>query len=63
MPGSRALGIPRGAPDREEDSLPSGPVDGESNGHAHIFSPLAAGPGGGTRSGGRGLLQDRQSCP
>ena len=59
MPGSRALRLPRGAPDREEDSLPSGHVDGESDGHAHIFSPPTAGPGGGTRSGGRGLPYDR----
>ena len=43
--------------------MPSGPVDGASDGHAHIFSPLAAGPGGGTGSGGRGLPQDKQSRP
>ena len=53
----RALGFSGGAPDREEDSMPSGSVDGASDGHAHIISPPAAGPGGGTRSGGRGLPQ------
>ena len=43
--------------------MPSGPVDEASDGHAYIFSPPAEGPGGGTGSGGRGLPQDRQSCP
>ena len=52
MLGPGALGLSRGAPDREEDSMPSGPVDGERDGDAHIFSPPAAGPGGG--SGYRG---------
>ena len=55
MPGPRAHGFSGGAPDREEDSMPSGPVDGVSNDHARIFSPPVARPGGGTRSGGRGL--------
>ena len=55
MPGPRALRFSGGAPDREEDSMPSGLVDGASDGHAHIFSPPAVGQGGGTRSGGRGL--------
>ena len=31
--------------------MPSGPVDGASDGDAHIFSPPAAGPGGGTGPG------------
>ena len=57
MPGPRALGFSGGAPDREEDSMPSDPVDGASDDHARIFSPSAARPGGGTRSGGRGLPQ------
>ena len=52
MQGLGALGLSRGAPDREEDSMPSGPVDGESHGDAHIFSPPTVGPGGG--SGYRG---------
>ena len=39
MPGPRALRLSRGASDREEDSMPSGPVDGASDGDAHIFSP------------------------
>ena len=30
--------------------MPSGPVDGESYGDGDLFSPLAAGPGGGTGS-------------
>ena len=50
MPGLGAFGLSRGASDREEDSMPSGPVDGESDGNAYIFSPPAAGPGGGTGS-------------
>ena len=50
MPGPGALGLSRGAPDREEDSMPSGPVDGASDGDAYIFSPPAVGQGGGTRS-------------
>ena len=50
MLGPRALGFPRGAPNREDIQMPSGPVDGESDGDAHIFSPPAAGPGGGTGS-------------
>ena len=33
--------------------MPSGPVDGASDGDAHIFSPLAAGPEGGSGSRGR----------
>ena len=57
MPGPRALGFSGGAPDREEDSMPSGLVDGASDDHTRIFSPSAARPGGGTRSGGRGLPQ------
>ena len=48
MPGPRALGFSGGAPDREEDSMPSSFVDGASDDHAHIFSPSAAGPGGGS---------------
>ena len=35
--------------------MPVGPIDGESDGDAHIFSPPAARLGGGTGSGGRGL--------
>ena len=38
MPGPRALGFSGGAPDREEDSMPSSPVDGASDDHACIFS-------------------------
>ena len=30
--------------------MPSGPVDGASDGDAYIFSPPVAGPGGGTGS-------------
>ena len=48
MQGPRALGLSRGAPGREEDSMPSGLVDGESDGDAHIFSPPTTGPGGGS---------------
>ena len=33
--------------------MPSGPVDGASDGDAHIFSPPAVGPGGGSGSKGR----------
>ena len=57
MPGPRALGFSGGAPDREEDSMPSGPVDGASDDHARIFSPLAARPGGGSSSRGRAFSQ------
>ena len=39
--------------------MPSGPVDGASDGDAYIFSPLAAGPGGGIGPGGRGLSKER----
>ena len=35
--------------------MPSSPIDGASDGDAHIFSPPTAGPGGGTGLGGRGL--------
>ena len=35
--------------------MPSGPVDGESDGDAHILYPPAAGPGGGSSSRGRAL--------
>ena len=48
MPGSRAHGIPGGAQVRDEDEVPSGHDDGASDGHAHIFYPPAAGPGGGS---------------
>ena len=37
--------------------MPSSPVIGASDDHARIFPPQVAGPGGGTRSGGRGLPQ------
>ena len=39
--------------------MPSSPVDGASDGDAYIFSPLVAGPGGGTGPGSRGLSQER----
>ena len=39
--------------------MPSGPVDGASDGYAYIFSPPAVGLGGGTGLGGRGLSQER----
>ena len=39
MPGPRALWFSGGAPNREEDSMPSRPVDGASDDHARIFSP------------------------
>ena len=48
-PGSGAFGISRGAPDQELDQMPSGPDYGASYGDADLFSPPAAGPGGGTR--------------
>ena len=48
MPGPRALGFSGGAPDKEEDSMPSSFVDGASDDHACIFSPPAVGPGGGS---------------
>ena len=35
--------------------MPSSPVVGASDDHARIFPPPAAGPRGGTGSGGRGL--------
>ena len=57
MPGPRALGIPGGAQDRDEGYMPSGPVDGESDGHAHILYPPVAGPGGGSSSRGRAFSQ------
>ena len=47
-PGPGALGLSRGAPDLEEDQMPSGPYYGASYGDADFFSPPAAGPGGGT---------------
>ena len=50
MPGPGAFGLSREAPDREKDSMPSGPVDEESDGDAYIFSPPAAGPGRGAGS-------------
>ena len=50
MPGPGAFGLSRVAPDREEDSMPSGPIDGVRDGDAYIFSPPTAGPRGGTRS-------------
>ena len=55
MRGPGALELSRGARDREEDSMPSSPVDGASDGDAYIFSPPAAGPGGSAGPGGRGL--------
>ena len=48
-PGPGAFRISGGAPYREEDQMPSGPVYGASHGDAYFFSPPAAGPGGGTR--------------
>ena len=48
-PGPGAFGISGGAPYREEDQMPSGPVLGASLADADFFSPPAAGPGGGTR--------------
>ena len=57
MSGPRAFRFSGGAPDREEDLMPSSPVVGASDGHARIFPPLAVGPGGGTGSGGRGFPQ------
>ena len=48
-PGPGAFGISGGAPYREEDQMPLGPVHGESLGYAGFFSPPAAGPGRGTR--------------
>ena len=36
-PGPRALGLSRGAPYREEDQMPSGPVYGASHGDAYSF--------------------------
>ena len=48
-PGPGAFGIFRGAPYREEDQMPAGPVYGASHGDADFFSPPAAGPGGCTR--------------
>ena len=41
-PGPGAFGISRGAPYREEDKMPSGPVYGAILGHADLFSPPAA---------------------
>ena len=55
MLGPRAFRFSGGAPDREEDPMPSSLVVGASDGHAHIFPPPAAGPGGGTGSGDLGL--------
>ena len=57
MPGPQAFRFFGVAPDREEDPMPSSPIVGVSEGHAHIFPLPATGPGGGTRSGGRGLPQ------
>ena len=57
MLGPRAFTFSGGASDREEDLMPSSPVIGASDGHARIFPPPAAGPGGGTRLGSRGLPQ------
>ena len=48
--GLGALGLSRGASDREEDQMPSGPVYGARYGDVDLFSPSAAGPGGGTGS-------------
>ena len=48
MLGPRAYGFPRGAHDRDEGQMPSGPVDGESDGHARIIYTPTAGPGGGS---------------
>ena len=39
--------------------MPSGPVNGESDGDVHILYPPAAGPGGGSSSRGRALSQWR----
>ena len=39
--------------------MPSGPVDGVSDGDADIFSPPAVGLGGGARRGARGLTEER----
>ena len=39
--------------------MPLGPVYGASHGDADFFSPPAAGPGGGTGCGGKGLLEER----
>ena len=50
MLGPGALGLSRGASDREEDQMPSGPIYGARYGDADLFSPSAAGPGGGTGS-------------
>ena len=44
MPGPRAYGFPGGAQVRDEDEVPSGPVVGESDDHAHILYSPAAGP-------------------
>ena len=41
--------------------MPSGPVDGASYGDADLFSPPAAGLGGGTGRGGKGLPEERCS--
>ena len=44
MPGPRAYGFPGGAQVRDEDEVPSGPVIGESDDHAHIIYTPGAGP-------------------
>ena len=44
--GPRALGLSRGASDRDDDYMPSGPVYEASYGHAYLFSPPTAGLGG-----------------
>ena len=52
--GSRASGIPSGAQDRDEGPMPSGAVSRAGDDYARLFPSQTTGPGGGTRSGGRG---------
>ena len=52
LPGSRAYGIPGGAQDRDEGSMPSGSVSGAGDDYARIFPHMTTRPGGGTGSGG-----------
>ena len=43
--------------------MPCGSVTGAGDDHARIFPPPAAGQGGSTGLGGRGLPQRRYACP
>ena len=42
------MGFPEEPRLDDEDEVPSGHDDGASDGHAHIFYPPVAGPGGGS---------------